>query len=348
MAYTGYPTDGWYGNGNGGYAYFRFYIEPTYSQANNQTTVKVKLQVKITGNASYLWNYIVGEGTMTYGGSTHTFSGNSYSIKPTSKDGWFTVQNGGSDALWTKTVNHTADGKASITLSLSSIRLLFSADKMYYITLGGSYSTTVTLDQTRTYTLTISNGAGCLTAVSRSGSSLSNGATIYYGDSLTIVWGVASGYTIATKKVNGTAYNYSTWTVTGDTTVETTATVTPATYTLAIDKDSYSTITVKKGSTTLQNGDSITAGDTLTITFGTTTGYTLTLHTVNSANFNGGNYTVSSNVTVKARSTQNTTDGGVWIFSNGAWAEYQAYIYSNGSWEKYQPYIYTSNGWVKY
>ena len=352
MAYTGYPTAGWYGNGNGGYAYFRFAVESTYNAGANTSSVNVKLQVKITGNASYLWNYIVGEGTMTYGGTTHTFSGNSYSIKPTAKDGWYDVLYNGSTKVWNKTVSHDTNGKASITLSLSAIRLLYSYDQLYYITLGGSYSTTVTLDQNRTFTLSICAGAGSTISVTRSGAALSNGASITYGDVLSVTYGASSGYNLATHTLNGSTFTSgNTHTVTGNVAVASTAT--PKGYTLTISPGANSSITVKKNGSAVSSGATVYAGDVLAISATASTGYSISGVTVNgNAIANNSSYTVgSAAVTIACTATQNppvVTDGGVWIYTNGAWSEYQAYVYVNGAWAKYQPYIYINNGWVKY
>lgn len=353
MAYTGYPADGWYGNGNGGYAYFRFLVDSTYNAGTNTSSVNIKMQVKITGNASYLWPYLVGEGTMTYGGSTQTFSGNSYSINPTAKDTWYTVQYGGSDKVWTKSVSHDSSGKASITLALSNIRLLYSyGGTLYYITLSGSYSTAVTLDQNRTFKLTISAGTGSTITVKRSGVALANNASITYGDVLTVTYGASSGYTLATHTLNGSTFTSgNTHTVTGNVAVAATATATGCT--LTISPGANSSITVTKNGSTVSSGSTVYAGDKLHIKATASTGYTISGVTVNgSAIANDSDYTVgAAAVTVASTATQNppvVTDGGVWLYVNGAWAEYQAYIYVNGGWAKYQPYIYINNGWVKH
>lgn len=352
MAYTGYPANGWYGNGNGGYAYFRFYVESAYNAGANTSTVNVKLQVKVTGNATYCWPYVLGEGSLTYGGTTFTFPGSGYSIQTPAKDTWYTLKYGGSDAVWTKTVSHASNGSASITLSLSGIRLLYSSDKLYYITLGGTNSVTVDLSQNRTFTLSISAGTGSTISVTRSGAALSNGASITYGDVLTVTYGASSGYNLATHTLNGSTFTSgNTHTVTGNVAVASTAT--PKGYTLTISPGANSSITVTKNGSAVSSGATVYAGDVLAISATASTGYSISGVTVNgNAIANNSSYTVgSAAVTIACTATQNppvVTDGGVWIYTNGAWSEYQAYIYVNGAWAKYQPYIYINNGWVKY
>lgn len=73
----------------------------------------------------------------------------------------------------------------------------------------------------------------------------------------------------------------------------------PRQYTLSISAGTGSSITVKRGSTTLSNGATITYGDVLTITFAASTGYSLGAHTVNGNTFtSGGTHTVSGAVSV--------------------------------------------------
>ena len=91
------------------------------------------------------------------------------------------------------------------------------------------------------------------------------------------------------------------YTIKGD---STTTAVSATTYALTISQGSNTSITVKRGGSTLSNGAILLAGDSLVITFGMSTGYTLTIHTVNGNTFTSGNtYSVSGNVTVKSEAT---------------------------------------------
>lgn len=101
--------------------------------------------------------------------------------------------------------------------------------------------------------------------------------------------------------VNPTGGGSQQYTIKGD---STTTAVSATTYALTIDQGSNTSITVKRGSSTLSSGAILLAGDSLVITFGTSTGYTLTIHTVNGNTFTSGNtYSVSGNVTVKSEAT---------------------------------------------
>lgn len=101
--------------------------------------------------------------------------------------------------------------------------------------------------------------------------------------------------------VNPTGGGSQQYTIKGD---STTTAVSATTYALTISQGSNTSITVKRGSSTLSNGAILLAGDSLVITFGTSTGYTLTTHTVNGNTFTSGNtYSVSGNVTVKSAAT---------------------------------------------
>lgn len=101
--------------------------------------------------------------------------------------------------------------------------------------------------------------------------------------------------------VNPTGGGSQQYTIKGD---STTTAVSATTYALTIDQGSNTSITVKRGSSTLSNRAILLAGDSLVITFGTSTGYTLTTHTVNGNTFTSGStYSVNGNVTVKSVAT---------------------------------------------
>lgn len=347
------PESGWYGYGSGSTAYFRFRVTPTYNISTNKTTLAIGLQVKFTGN-SWLWPYWFSSGVISVNGSAALTLDSTYTVSnPTAKDTWYNVVKNGSSTLLTREVTHTDDGKASVTLGLSSAQINYSyGGSSYYISLTGSYGETVSLNQTRTFALSISAGTGSTITVTRGGSALTNGATVTYGDVLTISFAANTGYTLGTHTVNGSTFTSgNTHTVTGAVSVASTATAN--TYTLTISQDAHSTATVKRNGVALSNGASISTGDVLVITFAAADGYKLKTNTVNGSAFtSGGSWTVSSAVTVAVTSESGdppaSTDGGVWLYVLAAWAEYQAYIFAGGAWGKYQPYIYTSSGWVKY
>lgn len=101
--------------------------------------------------------------------------------------------------------------------------------------------------------------------------------------------------------VNPSASGTSQVTIRGN---SSTTVISATTYALTIDQGSNTSITVKRGSSTLPSGAILLAGDSLVITFSTSTGYTLTTHTVNGNTFTSGNsYSVSGNITVKSAAT---------------------------------------------
>lgn len=86
----------------------------------------------------------------------------------------------------------------------------------------------------------------------------------------------------------------------------------PQDYTLTISQGTGTTITVTRISSnvtytgTLYNNSTIWAGDVLTITIYSLTGYTLKTHTVNGSTFtSGGSVSVSGNIVVSATATAN-------------------------------------------
>lgn len=166
------------------------------------------------------------------------------------------------------------------------------------------------------YTLTTSAGTGSTITVKRTSSpnagastgTLSSGATIYTGDKLTIIFGANTGYTLATNTVTGATSNGNNiYTVSGNVKVVSSATVNS--YTLTIGSGTGYTITVNRtsskyggGSTGVLSNGTIYYGDTLTITFTASTGYTLNTRTVNSTSVTSNTYTctVKDNVSVAA------------------------------------------------
>lgn len=195
------------------------------------------------------------------------------------------------------TVKHNgAAGTKSVNISISSsifVNPTVGGSQQY--TIKGDSSTTAV--SATTYALTIDQGSNTTITVKRNGSTLSNNTILIAGDSLTIIFDAAAGYTLTTHTVNGNTFTSgSTYSVNGNVTVKSVATL--ATYTLTINQGTGTTISVKKGSTVLNNGATISYGDSLTISISANTGYNLGTHTVNGNNFTSGTYNVTGAVTV--------------------------------------------------
>ena len=178
-------------------------------------------------------------------------------------------------------------------------------------TSGGTLTVTsdtsvVSTARLKTFTLTILEGANSSIAVMRENEVLSNGATITYGDELTISFSAPSGYDLSTHTVNGSTFaSGGKHTVTGAVSVASAASL--KTFELSISEGTGSSIVVKRGSTTLSDGATITYGDELTITFSASTGYNLGTHTVNGSTFtSGGKHTVTGAVSVASTASLKT------------------------------------------
>ena len=195
------------------------------------------------------------------------------------------------------TVKHNGStGTKSVNISISSTILVNPiAGGTSQVRITGSSSTTAV--SATTYALTISQGSNTSITVKRGSSTLSNGAILLSGDSLVITFGTSTGYILTTHTVNGNTFTSgNSYSVSGNVTVKSAATL--ATYTLTINQGTGTIISVKKGSTTLNNGATISYGDSLIISISAKTGYNLGTHTVNGSNFTSGTYSVTGAVTV--------------------------------------------------
>lgn len=152
----------------------------------------------------------------------------------------------------------------------------------------------------KTFKLAISVMSGALVTVQKGSTALSNGATITYGDKLTITFGAANGYIITSRTVNGSSFaSGNTYTVTGNVTVA--VTVIPGSYTVTIDAGIGTKITVMKGDTEIASGDEVNYQDVLTLNFEAVEGYDLQSHTANGEEIPvGGTYNVTEDVTIAA------------------------------------------------
>jgi hypothetical protein len=266
------------------------------------------------------------------------------------------------------------DGSVSLTetwdvnKSFTVNGLSLAPNKTYYIFLfpGESYQfmkfcysnelkdlSTLTAEVAQTYSLTISAGSGSSITVNRTSSSvgatgaISNGATLYYGDKLTISFSASTGYNLGTHTVNGSTFTSGgSHTVSGNVSVVSTASV--KSFTLSTTTGTGTTLTVKRTSSpkagastgNLSHGATIYYSDVLQITFGANTGYNLTTHTVNSSAFtSGSSHTVTGNVSVVSGGTIKTYKITI---SNGTGAR----IAIQGSYTSTSDGIYVNHGTV--
>ena len=304
-----------------GQASMRFGFNQSYNALTNQSTLTIGIQ--FTGRTNdYGGTFRLTNGNIYVNGtSLQTFTADlDYRavVNVGSSSGvWEDCTRNGSVAQWTYTLQHSSDGSATVTCSLESGPLRLSRinpnDGKNYSFYDNSSS--VSFRNYPRFTLTISAGTGANISVTRTGSSagagtgaLSNGAAIYYGDTLSVSYSAQTGYQLASTSPAAGSY-----TVSGNLTVSATASV--LNYTLTISAGAGSTIGVSRTSSPLQgagtgalsNGSAIYYGDTLTVTFGASQGYTLSVHTVNgTTRASGYSFSVSENVAVVATAAQNT------------------------------------------
>lgn len=130
------------------------------------------------------------------------------------------------------------------------------------------------------HTLTISQGTGSWVSVSRGGNTLSNGATIYDGDVLTITGGANTGYNFGGLTVDGSAFTSgNTKSVSGNVSVSTSASV--KSFTLALSAGTGTYVTAKRNSSplagastgTLSNGSTLYYNDVIELDYFSYEGY---------------------------------------------------------------------------
>lgn len=199
-----------------------------------------------------------------------------------------------------------------------------------------------TLTYYNTYKLNISQGTGSVVTVKNSsGQTLSNGATITYGDALIISFAADTGYNIDKHTVNGSAFTSGgSHTVIGNVSVVSTAKL--KTFTLSISAGTGATVSVKRNGSSLGNGATVTYGDSLVITFAVADGYCIKTHTVNGSAFSsGGTHEVTGDVQVVA-----TADILAYPIGNGSGSDlHYAYIGDGaGGGAYYVAYIGTDDG----
>ena len=216
--------------------------------------------------------------------ATLTLSGSTVTVNVSSTSLFWRVRGRNPDTTHYITENRNSSG--SFTCSEDGKEFAFQVCSS-----SGSWSSgdffTVNFD----YTLTISQGTGTSITVKRNGTTLSNGATIKPGDSLSITISASTGYNISSS-----SHSNGTYTVSGDVYVYAYATL--KTYTLSISQGTGSSISVKRNGAALSNGATITYGDSLAIAISANTGYDLS-----SRSHNDGTYTVSGNISVSATAT---------------------------------------------
>lgn len=307
-------------------------ITETVNKSSNSSTLNWTL-TSAGGSDNY---YTIGETTITINGTqvyhkARTPWGYTDANGNVIRYGEFPAAKGSTSG--SITIKHNADGtKTGIPISFKT-RVYIYAPVEYA-------GVNINLTSISTYTLSTSAGTGSSITVSRTASgyastgNLSNGARLYYGDTLKITATPSTNYKINTLKVNGEDFTSgNTWTVKGDVGVSVTASPLKSTITasdayigsstaIIVDKhdDSYThTITYKFGSATgtivTQNSEKV-IGWTVPTSFyaqipnAQTGTCTLTIETFNGSTSLGTN-TCTLTVTASSEACSPTVSGTV-------------------------------------
>lgn len=208
----------------------------------------------------------------------------------------------------------------------------------------------------KSYTLSISRGNGTTITVKRNGTSLSDGATIYHFDVLSISISANTGYTIQTHTVNNTTWDSGNYTVGGNVSVVATATLISYILSLSYSSNGVS-ISVNRTSSpigsgsigALKNGDKLYYNDVIEINYTISGAYQLLTATVNNIDISTAslpyNLTVKSNVVISVTAKL----GAIVYIGNEA---YQAFIGTlvngNAVWQQYQAFIGNGSTYDQY
>lgn len=255
------PNETGWRESHGNLHYIRLKVDQTYNSSTNTSALSITLQYTgSTGDHGINTGaYVKVNGT----GMTPSPGGNLFRLN--NANTWCNLAYSDYTQIppYSYTVTHNADGTASVTFAVS----LSSGSNFSW-----NNSATLQLSENTSYALSISTGAGAVATVTRSGTALSNGTTIRYGDVLTISFGASTGYALASHTVNGSTFSSGgTHTVTGNVTVAATATQTAST--IASSSSSVATqsaysLTMTRYSTSYYHKATFKIGNTVLATSG--------------------------------------------------------------------------------
>ena len=299
-----------------GYGRFDLYIQFSMAETYDTATRKSDLlfsnfQIRAVDPQANNTSYVGGSITVTVNGTAYTIfsaAASAGTYKVTANGSYNTVLNS-AGAAWSYSLSGLSrgnDGKLSVEVSWNGITLnnWYSG---FGITVSGTETVTLTT-VAASYGLSISTGTGSTITVSRTSSpnqgaftgGLSHGAVIYYGDVLTISFSADTGYDLTAHTVNGSSFESGN-TLTVSAAVSVSASATPKSYTLTISSDGHAVVTVMRGSTALNSGDSISHFDVLTVTVSPKSGWKISTADINGTAISpetAVSHTVSGPVTV--------------------------------------------------
>lgn len=289
------------------YAYqTSLYLRVYYTiKEGNPSTITIDDVVMYSSYRQEEWRF---DGTITVNGTT---IGSSFYF-PT-----HTFDEKSTNSGYTKTISVASTSNVAFTVN-GTFKYVGSGNTAAWQTIDNS-TQNVNVHVYAKHTLSINQGTGSSITVNRTSSSmtstgaLTNGATIYEGDKLTITFTIGTGYNLTGHTVNGSSFtsgnSYTVPASLSNNKLQITTTTTVKSYTLSVSVGTGSTIVVnrtsspKQGAATgnLSNGATIYYSDILKISLSANTGYNVGTLKVNSSTFTSGNsHTVTDNVAVSS------------------------------------------------
>lgn len=182
------------------------------------------------------------------------------------------------------------------------------------------------------------------------GEELHDGDIIYHFDELQVNFEADTGYSLSTCTVNGQSFvSGSTMAVSDNVSIISEAIVNS--YTLTLNPDTGSTITVNRTSSPLQNAtigviknnETIYYSDVLEINLSSSPEYKILKQYVNQEEFTSGDvFEVTGDITVK---TLTELYGIAYIYDGASYSQHLIHIFHNDEWAQYIPYVYKDSKW---
>lgn len=246
------------------------------------------------------------------------------------------------------TVDH-ADGTGAKAVSISAHTNISVVpyNNMSRENVGGDGSASGT--SAVAYTLTKKQGSGTSLSVTvysspfrSAGENISNGGMIFAGEKLMAVFSAQAGYQNVQCKVSGVGAINSggTFTVSGDTTLTTSAVKIP--YTLSYQVGKGVVLTITRNGAALSSGETIYYGDTLIISFAAQTGYEVASAALNGKEIESpSSYTVTGDTTIVIDSSLLSS---AWLCIDGVFKRYFINIFIQGAWRRCREKIFSGGG----
>lgn len=257
----------------------------------------------------------------------------------------------------TITVSYTVGAGCSINVHTVN-GTTFSSGTQYTVQSAITVITTATVSS---FTLTKTQGSNTTLTINRTSSPkagaaqgyLNSGATIYYGDVLSISYSANTGYNMSSATLNGSSFSSGvTHTVTAAVTVVTSATV--KTFTITRNVGTGLRLTINRtsspnggGATGIITGNTVYYGDVLVLTASANAGYNIEVMSINGTSYSDNPHTVTVTsalvIVIGSKAL-----GFVHIDSGASIEKYKIMIDSGAAYEQYRAMIDTGSAIVPY